>query len=193
MVTWYVRRALPWRVMIGVAGGGAAVVALAHRWEELSGPGLPLVALLAVASVAFAFDEPAVAVTSVSPRGSRWAAGARLGAAVLPLAAGCLLVVSAPGPTDGSDWLLVLGGSGGAVLLLALLASRRQAARPGALLAAVVVIAGLAPTVVAMLFDLRSPYPVPELDEGLRAFWSAAAAVGLLGCLAVLRASGVRR
>lgn len=193
MVTWYVRHALPWRVVAGVAGCGALVVALAHRWDELTGPGLPLVALLAVASVAFAFDEPAIAVTSVSPRGPRWAAAARLGAASLPLTAGGLMVVTAPGSTDGADWFLVLAGLGGTVLLLALLASRRQAARPGALIAPVVVVAGLAPTVVAMLFDLRSPYPVPELADGQRAFWAATAAAGLLGCLAVLRASGVRR
>lgn len=184
MLLWYLRRAVPWAALLGCLLAAGVLVALAHRWESFTGLGLPLVALLAAAAAALVLDEPAVAVTALTPRGRRWAVTGRLGAALLPLGSGLLLVLAHPGDVDESGWAVLLAGLGGVVLLAALTGHRRQLPRPGAAIASAVVLLGLVPLVLGLFFDLRSPYP--PLTDGLITFWSTAAAVTLLACVMLL-------
>lgn len=183
MVLWYLRRAVPWTTLLGCLAAGAALVATTHRWEAFAGLGLPLAALVSAAAAAFLLDEPAVAVTSVAARGGRWAVCARVAVALLPLAAGVLLLLAAPDGVrgDATAWSLVLAGLLSAVVVLTLVGARRQLPRPGATIASAVVLLGMAPTVLGMFLDWRSPYPTPDLSEELEAFWAVLLAAGLLG------------
>jgi len=165
---------------------------LVARWESLAGLGLPLVALLAAAAVAFVFDDAAAAVTSVAPRGARWARGARAAVAVVPLALATAVLSGVPRDLRGdrTDWVLVVAALGAVVLAAALVGAARQVPRPGGPLAPAVVLAGMAPLVVGLFLDLRSPYPVPGLTADLRLFWSAALGAGVLGTAALLAGGG---
>jgi hypothetical protein len=153
-------------------------VALLHRWEALAGLALPLVCLLAVAGAAFTFDEPGIAVTSVTPRGDRWSASARGVLALGSLGSGFALLVAAPGGTDPRGWALVVTALGATALLAALTATRRQLPSMGAAIASTTVLLGLSPLVVAMFVDLGSPYPSPELSDGVELFWTWVLVVG---------------
>lgn len=191
MRAWYLRRAVPWTVLLGSLAVGSVLVAAAHRWESFTGLGQPLTALLACGATALVLDESALAVTAVTPR-SRWAVTGRLSTAVVPLAAGLALLAAAPGPLQTADWALVLAGAGGVALALALGATRRQVSAAGAAVMSTVVLIGIAPMVIGMFFDLRSPYPLPELDTDLRVFWASLGALAAAGC-AVAVTGGVRR
>lgn len=194
MHLWYLRRAVPWAALLGCLLAGAVLVGLARRWDSVIGLALPLAALLAVSATAFVYDEPAVAVTTVTPRGRRWAVLARLGAGGAVLALGLGLLLAVPGPVDGPGWGLLLAGAGGTVLLIALAGSRRQLPRPGATIASVVVLLGMAPLVLGTFLDLGSPYPMPELTDRLTALWVGTGTVAWLGIALLLsRPLGKRR
>lgn len=186
LAAWYLRRAVPWAPVLGALAVGGLLLALAHRWDSLTGLVLPLVALLAVAAAALVYDDPSVAVSAVTPRGDRWAGVRRLGCGAVPLGAGTVLLAGAPGEVETGSWGLVVAGLGASVLLLAATASRRQLARPGSAIASGVVLLGLAPMVVGTFLDVRSPYPLPDLSTGLTACWAALATLGVLGCVALL-------
>ncbi|WP_141012589.1 hypothetical protein [Nocardioides sambongensis] len=190
MAAWYLLRAVHWRAVIALLAMGGLVAAMVHRWAETATLGLPLVALLAAASAGLLVDEPAAAVVDVTPRGGRWAGSARVLAAGLPLGAGLILVsavsVDTVGDADATkDWLVVLGALGATVLASGL-ALRRRVPQPGGAVASAVVLSGIAPTVVTMFIDARSPLPPPALSEDLVIFWSTLAGVGLLAILLLL-------
>ena len=199
MLLWYLGRAVPWTTLLGCLTVGGALTVTTHRWESVAGLGLPLVALVSASAAAFLLDEPAVAVTTVAARGGRWATSARLAVGLVPLAAGAALLLAAPDQVrgDGTGWVLVLAGLLAVVLLLTLVGARRQVPRPGATVASAVVLLGMAPMVLGMFLDWRSPYPMPDLSHELQVFWTGALAAGLLGCgvlvLSPASAPGARR
>jgi hypothetical protein len=186
MRLWYLRRAIPWRAVAGCAAVAAVLVVLACRWSSLASLSVPLGILLLVSAACFAFDEPAVAVTAVTPRSSRWAMASRCGACAALLVAGLVLLAATPGSVVG-DLARVLFASGAVALAAVLVGVRREVARPGAVVATAVVLGGLAPLVVGPFFDWPSPYPPPALGDGLRAAWGVAAAVGLITVVAGVR------
>ena len=186
MRLWYLRRAVPWAALLGGLVAAAGLVGLTRAWEGFTGLGLPLAALLAASCAAFVFDEPAVAVTAVTPRGSRWGRSARLALAGLPVLAGSALLAAAPGDTDLAGWTVVVLGLGGTVALLALAGSVRQLARPGSAVASAAVLLGMTPIVLGLFLDFRSPYPLPPLTDGLTAFWGSASTISVLACAVLL-------
>ena len=199
MRLWYLRRAIPWPPLAGCVAVATVLVAAVHRWPSIASFGLPLAAVTVVAAVCLLFDETAVAVSAVTPRGRRWAPTLRSAVAALPLAAGVALLSTIPADVAGDpgDWALVLGGLTDAALLAVLSRARREVAQPGAAVASVVVLGGLTPLVVGLMLDWRSPYPPPPgLSDGLRTVWAGGAALatcGVLGLLATPRGQRRRR
>lgn len=189
---WYVRRAIPWPPIWGGLLLGALMVVATHRWESVTGGALPAVALLAAAGVAFVHDEPALAVTSVAPRGARWAATGRSVAALLPVAAGLALVTLAPGEVRAPEWALVIGGLSATALMVAGAASSRGIASPGAAVAGLVVLAGLVPLTVGPLLDLPAVYPSPGLTSEVTTFWTVVGASALFLALVGPRLARLR-
>jgi hypothetical protein len=173
---------------MGCVAAATVLVAAVHRWPSIASLGLPLAAFTVVAATCLLFDEPAVAVSSVTPRGRRWAPALRSAVGAIALALGVALLATIPADVAGDlgDWAAVLAGLTAAALFAVLVASRRQVAQPGASVASLVVLGGLAPLVVALMLDWRSPYPSPGLSGGLRMFWASAAAVGAAGLLWLL-------
>lgn len=188
MRLWYLRRAIPWPPVAGCAAFSALLVAAVHRWPSIASLGLPLAAVTVVAAVCLLFDEPAVAVSAVTPRGRRWAPGLRIAVAVLAFAAGVALLSTIPADVAGDpgDWMLVLAALTAGALLAVLLRARSQVAQPGAAVASAVVLGGLTPLVLGLMVDWRSPYPPPGLSDGLRMFWAGGAVVSLCGILGLL-------
>lgn len=190
---WYLQRAVPWPVVLGGVGLGALPVAAGHRWDSLTGPVLPLVVVLAAAGAAFVHDEPAVAVTCVTPRGGRWAPALRSVAGVLPLLVGLGLLLLAPGELSAGSWGLVVLGLGSLVLMLTLLASSRQRPRPGSAVAGTVVVLGLVPLTMGPFLDLPAVYPSPGLSDTMTTLWAGAAVVGLVGMVGLVGLTCLRR
>jgi uncharacterized OsmC-like protein len=180
LLAFYLRRAIPWAAVAACLALAGTLVAAAHQWDSFRGL-LPVVVALAAAAAAFVYDDPAVAVTSTTPRGSRWAPGTRLLVGIGATVAGLGLVLAVPGDPRPSPWALVTAGLAGLALLAAAQASARQHARPGAGVAGVVVFAALVPLVMGPLLDLPAVYPDPDLTTGATLAWSAAVAVAVLG------------
>lgn len=180
---WYLRRAVPWSALLGGLVAAGVLVALVHRWEDATGAALPVVALLAAAGAAFAHDEPAVAVTGVTPRGGRWAPNLRYAAALAPPVVGLGLLVAAPGTLDRSDWALVVAGLAGTATALAGLASLRHVPRPGAAVAGLVVFLGLTPLAMGPFLDLPELFPSPGLTDGVTTSWAAVVAAAVVAVL----------
>ncbi|WP_036555895.1 hypothetical protein [Nocardioides insulae] len=191
MTGWYLRRAVPWRSVLGCLACGAVVALVVQRWEYTGSTLGPVLVLVTIAGAAFVFDEPAAAVAAVAPRGDRWARSARLTAAVVPLFGAVLLATTTPGPSGG-DWIPVLCGLSALVLVSALAVASRGVSRPGSAVASAVVLVGTAPLVTGMFLDVDSPYPAPDLSSAVTGAWYAVAAVCLAGLLRLLLAGPAR-
>jgi hypothetical protein len=191
MRLWYLRRAIPGPPVAGCVAGATVLVAAVHRWPSIASLGLPLAGLTVVAAACLLFDEPAVAVSAVTPRGRRWAPALRSAVAALLLAVGIALLATLPANVAGehSDWVLVLAGLTAVALLVVLSRARGQVAQPGAGVASAVVLGGLTPLVLGLMLDWRSPYPPPPgLSDGLRMFWAGGAALATCGVFGLLAA-----
>jgi hypothetical protein len=189
MRLWYLRRAIPWPAVAGCVAAATLLVAAVHQWPSVAGVGLPLAALTLVAGVCLLFDEPAVAVSAVTPRGRRWAPALRSAVAAMGLGIGVVLLSTIPAEIAGdhSDWTLVLAALTAAALLAVIARGRREVAQPGGGVASIVVLAGLTPLVLGLMLDWPSPYPAPPgLSGGLRAFWASAAAGAVVGVVGLL-------
>jgi hypothetical protein len=175
--------------VLGACGAAALTALLLARQPDdafLLGP-----ALLAccAAAAAFAYDEDALQVVAVTPRGAGWRRANRLCVAAVPLSVWGLVVTMRPGDVHlyRSGWWLL----GGAAFLLvtgsAALASRRLVPAPGALLAPVVALGAVAPVTIAGMFSWGTLYPIGEFPAGVRSVWLGVALVGAAVCGVALR------
>lgn len=186
---WYLRRGVAWRPLLGGCTAAAVIaVLLALR---PAGAFLLAPALLAccAAAAAFAYDEDALPVVAVTPRGAGWRRANRLVVTLVPLSVWALVVALRPG--DVSIWQPGWWLLGGATVLLvagsAALASRRLVPTPGALLAPVVAVAALAPVTLAGMFSWGTLYPIGGFPDAVRTVWLGVALIGAAVCAVALR------
>lgn len=99
----------------------------------------------------------------------------------MPLVAGLVLLLLAPGEVDASSWALVVAGIGAAGSSIAGVASARQVPRPGATVAGLVVFVGLAPLAMGPMLALPALYPSPDLSGAVTTFWVLLAVIALAG------------
>lgn len=184
---WHLRRGLPWGALLGCLVAAGGVVGLVHWSHAFAVVGVPVAFASTAAAAAFVLDEPALAATSVTPRGAAVRVARSL-VVLLPIAIGTVWTTTLPDPVrpDRSDALLVMVALATGALLLALAGNRRQLPRPGAAIASAVVLAGLAPLPLGLIVGFGPPYPLPDLSTGARAFWAGGALVGALGTAALL-------
>jgi hypothetical protein len=163
------------------------------RWPDDAFLLVPALLACCAAASAFVYDEDALLVVAVTPRGAGWRRVNRLGVTLVPLSVWVVVVTLRPGgvPLARSDWLLV----GGATVLLvagsAALASRRLVPTPGALLAPVVALVAVAPVTLAGMFSWGSLYPIGDFPDIVRTVWLGLALAGSVVCAVALR-PGVR-
>lgn len=191
---WYLRRGVAWLPVLSccVAAGVAALVL--QLWPSTALVLLPTLLAACAAAGAYLFDEPPLAVVTVTPRGALWRGTARLSALLVPLGLWVGVVAARPGDLvfDRPGWLL----AGGAAILLATglaaATSRRDVPAPGATLGGAVALSVIAPVVAAGFIGFDTPYPLAGFSEGVRSFWLLVAAVAVLACAGALR-PGIRR
>lgn len=190
---WYLRRGVAWLPVLGGCGGAAVVAVLMVRWPGAVGLLAPAVLACCLAATAFTYDEDALPVVAVTPRGARWRRTSRFAVSLLPSAVWAAVVAVRPGHVPLlRAWWWLLGGA--AVLLVvgtAALASRRQVAAPGQVLAPAVALSALAPVTVAGMFRWGSLYPVGDFPAPVRMVWSVVALGGALLTALALR-PGIR-
>lgn len=193
LVGWYLRRAIPWMALLGCCLGAVLLAAALAQWPSTSLVLLPALVGCCAAAAAFTFDETALEVVAVTPRGGPWRRTARLAVAAVPLVLWALFVALRPGdlPLARGSWFVV----GLAAILvtagLAALASRHAVASPGGNLAGTAVLVLVSPVIVCGFLDWDSPYPLGDFPGGVLTVWLGIAGVGLLACVAGLR-PGVR-
>jgi hypothetical protein len=177
---WHLRRGVPWTAVLGCCVAAGLLAGLLARWPSAALVLLPGVLACCATATVFLYDEAALPVVAVTPRGGAWRRTTRLTAAALPLGVWGLLVVARPGdlPLDRSGWWLL----GGATILLttgtAALASRREVPSPGATLAGGVVLAVLGLVVVTTFLGWSTVFPVTGFDQAVLTFWLVIGAAG---------------
>ena len=193
LVGWYLRRAIPWMALLGCCAAAVVLVVALNHWPSTAVILLPALLAASAAAAAFCFDEVALPVVHVTPRGSTWRTMARLAAAGVPLLLWTLAILIRPGdlPLSTGAWWLVGFAAIGLTTGVAALASRHSIASPGGSLAAVVALAVISPVVVGAFLGWDTLYPIDDFAPGVLTFWSAIAAAGALACVAALR-PGVR-
>ena len=191
---WYLRRAVPWAVLLGCAVTALLVGLALARWPEAALLLLPILVACFATAATFSFDERALSVVEVTPRGGPWRRSLRLGVGVSPVAAWLLaLTVDVGGlPMRLGDWGLVgitavVVAAGAASVL-----SAREVASPGGLLAPWVVLVLCAPVVVSLFLGVDQVYPYDAMGSTRTIGWVGAGIAGLLAAGVSLRA-GVRR
>ncbi len=187
-VAWYLRRAVPWTTLLGCSAGAVVVALLLERWPSSSLVLLPSLLACCAAAAAFCFDESALPVVAVTPRGAAWRTVARLGAAAAPFLVFAGVVAVRPGdlPLARGSWWLLGAGAIGLATGLAALASRRHVPRPGGALSGMVVLAVLGPVIVTSFLGWDSIYPVGEFSAGVRNLWVGVAGLAAVTCLLAL-------
>ena len=186
---WYLRRGVAWRRCSGPAAPPRSPLSLLARWPDDAFLLAPALLACCAAAAAFVYDEDALPVVAVTPRGAGWRRGNRLGVALVPLSVWALVVALRPGdvPLGRPGWWLL----GGATVLLvagsAALASRRLVPTPGALLAPVVALAAVAPVTLAGMFSWGSLYPIGDFPDPVRTVWLGVALSGAAVCAVALR------
>jgi len=190
---WYLRRGVAWLPLSG-ACGAAAIVTVILAWKPEDAFLLaPALLACCAAAAAFAYDEAALPVVAVTPRGAGWRRANRLAVTLVPLTLWAAVVTLRPGDVALSrpGWLLL----GGATVLLvvgsAALASRRLVPTPGALLAPVVALTAVAPVTLSGMFSWGSLYPIGDFPDAVRTVWLGVALSAAVVCVVALR-PGVR-
>lgn len=190
MRLWYAGRAVPWAALLVCAALAAALTGAMNLWEQTTAALLPMTVAATAAAAGFLFDDHAVAVTSVTPRGQRWGRTTRLALGSLPVAAWLLLVALLPGsvPLETTGWWLI--GAGACLLAagVAGLAARRQQSRPGGQVAAMLALLVIVPLVVGPFLDWEPVFPIGEFPGWAWGLWTGIAAAGATMCLATVLA-----
>ena len=186
---WYLRRGVAWMPVLGACGAAAVTAVLLARWPEDAFLLAPALLACCAAAAAFAYDEAALPVVAVTPRGAGWRRANRLAVTLVPLSLWAVVVALRPGdvPLVRPGWWL-LGGA--AVVLVAgsaALASRRLVAAPGSVLAPVVALAVVAPVTFAGLFSWGTLYPIGDFPDPIRTVWLVVALSGAAVCAVALR------
>jgi hypothetical protein len=186
---WYLRRGVPWLPVLGGCGVALATAALLLRWPDDAFLLAPAALACCAAAAAFAYDEDALAVVAVTPRGAGWRRGTRLAVTLVPLSAWIVVVTVRPGdvPLARPGWWLLGGATVVLVAGSAGLASRRLVPTPGALLAPVVVVAAVAPVTLSGMFSWGSLYPIGDFPDAVRTVWLGVALGGAVVCALALR------
>lgn len=182
MRLWYVRRGASWAPLLTccgialVAGGGG------RHWPGAAVLAQPTALACCAAAAAFVFDEPAVAVVTVAPRGAWWRRSARLALVSLPLLAWVAALGLLPDstPTHRPSWLVAGVATTVVAAGVAALCARHQAAAPGAGIAAGVTGAVLTPVVVGPVAGWRPLLPLEAFPSWLMTLWCVVAALGLV-------------
>lgn len=181
MRLWYARRAVPWAAFWACLGVAAVLASVIQVWERAAWLGLPMALAVTAAASGFSFDDRAVSVTSVTPRGSRWSRLVRLAVAGLPVLAWGALVATLPAeiPVDTGRWWLI--GLAGCLLAAGLgaAAARRRMARPGGQVATVLALLVLVPVVMGPFLRWDPLFPVGDFPDRVLGVWLGLAAVGL--------------
>jgi hypothetical protein len=153
----------------------------------------PAMLACCAAAAAFAYDEDALAVVAVTPRGASWRRANRLAVMLVPLSVWLVVVTLRPGHAALSPpgWWLLGAASMLLVVGLAALASRRLVPTPGALLAPVVALITVAPVTLSGMFSWGSLYPVGAFPDTVRTVWLGVALSAAVVCVVALR-PGIR-
>ena len=186
---WYLRRGVAWLPVLWGCGGAAVTAVLLAQWPDEAVVLAPALLACCAAAAAFAYDEDALPVVAVTPRGANWRRATRLVVVLVPLTVWAVVVTLRPGdvPLARQGWWL-LGGA--AVLLVAgsaALASRRLVPAPGSVLAPVVALAVVAPVTVVGLFSWGTLYPIGDFPDTVRTVWLGVALSGAVVCAVALR------
>jgi hypothetical protein len=193
MSLWYAVRAIPRIDVLACLCLAAVVLTTLHLWTDAAAMLLPLALAATAAASGFAFDDPAVAVTAVTPR-ARWAHLVRLVAALVPvlLWGAVVLVIPEVVVIDEARWWVV----GLAACLLAagsgVVAAARHRPRPGAAVASALALLIILPLLVGPFLGWDPVFPLGPFPTGVLAVWATVAGFGLTLC-AVGLASGPRR
>jgi hypothetical protein len=175
--------------VLGACGAAILIALLVMRSPDHAGVLGPAVLACCAASASFVYDEDALPVVAVVPRGAGWRRVARLVVVLVPLMVWTVAVALSPDdvPLSRPGWWFL----GGATLLLvaglAALASRRLVAAPGGVLAPVVALAVVAPVTVTGMFSWGSLYPIGDFPQAVRAVWLGVALCGCVVCAAAFR------
>ena len=186
---WYLLHGVAWLPVLACCAAAAAAALLVVHWPDLAGVLAPTVLACCAGAASFVYDEDALPVVAVTPRGAGWRRTTRLGVTLLPLTVWAAMVTLSPGdvPLVRPGWWLL----GGATLLLvagsAALASRRLVPTPGALLAPVVALAAVAPVTLTGMFSWGSLYPIGDFPHAVRAVWLGVALIGAAVCALAFR------
>ena len=186
---WYLRRGVSWLPLLGGCGAAVLIAGLLARWPDDAFLLAPALLACCAAAAAFAYDEDALPVVAVTPRGAGWRRANRLGVTLVPLSVWVLVVTLRPGDVllARPDWWLL----GGATVLLvagsAALASRRLVPTPGVLLAPVVALAAVAPVTLSGMFRWGTLYPIGVFPDPVRMVWLGVALIGAAVCALALR------
>jgi len=172
---WYLRRGVAWLPLLGGCGAAAVIAGLLAWWPDDAFLLAPALLACCAAAAAFAYDEDALPVVAVTPRGAGWRRANRLGVTLVPLSAWALVVALRPGdvPFWRPGWWL-LGGA--TVLLVA-----------GSALAPVVALAAVAPVTLAGMFSWGTLYPIGDFPDTVRTVWLGVALIGAVVCAVALR------
>jgi hypothetical protein len=189
MRLWYLGKAVPWGALLGCCAVAALAVASLHPWPGNAWAVMPVVLAACAAASGFVFDELAVAVTAVTPRGGSWGPSSRLAAGLVPLGVFGVLVVSAPTALslDRPAWLLTGVGAMAMAAGAAASCARRQLPRPGPVVAGAVALLVLAPMIAGPFLDWQSVFPWGDPPGWVLGFWGTLAGLGIV--LAVTAAS----
>jgi hypothetical protein len=189
---WYLRRGVAWLPLLGGCGVAAGIAVLLARWPDDAFLLAPALLACCAAAAAFAYDEDALPVVAVTPRGGGWRRANRLSVTLVPLSVWAVVVALRPG--DVAFWLPGWWLLGGATVLLvagsAALASRRLVPTPGALLAPVVALAAVAPVTLSGMFSWGSLYPIGDFPDSVRTVWLGVALSGAAVAAVALRPGG---
>jgi len=185
----YLRRGVAWLPLLGACGAAAVSAVLVAHWPDDAFLLAPALLACCAAAAAFSYDEDALQVVAVTPRGAGWRRVNRLGVALVPLSVWAVVVALRPGdvPLWRPGWWLL----GGATVLLvagsAALASRRLVPTPGAVLAPMVAVAAVAPVTLSGMFSWGTLYPIGDFPDPVRAVWLGVALSGAAVSAVALR------